>query len=311
MTSAWSWFIVILTLANIAAVVWLLQATASSRKPTSDDGSTGHRWDGDLTELNRPLPRWWYRLFLGSCVWGVGYLLLYPGLGSFRGFLGWDQKSQHAAEADAAARRQAPRYARFAAMTLDHLAQDPDAMATARSLFANSCTACHGSDGRGARGFPDLTDGDWLYGNEPETLVATIANGRAGVMPAWQAVLGGDGVAEIVAYLRAVRGEPMSGAAGNGAAKFATYCVACHGADGTGNRVIGAPNLTDSIWLYGGDAETLGQSVAAGRNGQMPAYRDAMGDDRVRLLAAFVLSLSQSAVAAPKPEPAHALSGGE
>jgi cytochrome c oxidase cbb3-type subunit 3 len=293
MSAGWSWFIIFVSLGNIAGALWLLWANGRTAMAKRAEEDTGHRWDQDLTELNNPLPRWWLWLFMGSVVWGLGYLVLYPGLGNFTGALGWTQADQHAAEIEAATRAQAPRYARFASMPLTELARDVDAMATARSLFANDCAGCHGSDGRGAPGFPNLTDDDWLYGSEPETLVTTISGGRGGVMPPWQATLGEEGVNEVVAYLLSLQGEaPGSERARAGAQKFATFCVACHGIDARGNRLVGAPNIADGIWLYGGDEASLRQSVAGGRHGQMPAHQGLLGPDRVRLMAAYVLSLS-------------------
>jgi cytochrome c oxidase cbb3-type subunit 3 len=294
MTSGWSWFIAVVALANVAGAVWLL--LANGRAVAADAAAkTTHVWDGDLTELNNPLPRWWFWLFILTVVWGLGYLVFYPGLGAWQGTLGWSSRNQLAGEVEAARAVQAPRYARFAGMTLEQLSRDPDAMGEARSLFANGCAGCHGSDARGAPGFPNLTDNDWLYGNEPETLLATIGGGRIGVMPGWQAALGDEGVAEVVAYV-----QSLSGTAGNpalveaGATRFATFCVACHGADARGNHVLGAPNLADTIWLYGGDAATLRTSIAAGRQNQMPAHEALLGKDRVRLMAAYVLSLGGS-----------------
>ena len=294
MTSGWSWFIAIVALANIAGAVWLL--LANGRAVSADVAKqTTHVWDGDLTELNNPLPRWWFWLFILTVIWGLAYLAFYPGLGAFRGYLGWSQQNQHAAEVEAARAIQAPRYARFAGMSLEQLAADPDAMGEARSLFANGCAACHGSDARGAPGFPNLTDGDWLYGNAPETIVTTIGAGRMGVMPGWQAALGDSGVEEVVAYVQSLSGTPARPELVQaGATRYATFCVACHGADARGNPVLAAPNLADTIWLYGGDADALRVSIAEGRQGQMPAHEALLGPDRVRLLAAYVLSLGQA-----------------
>lgn len=291
MTSGWSWFIAIVALANIAGAVWLL--LANGRAVSADVAKqTTHVWDSDLTELNNPLPRWWFWLFILTVVWGLAYLAFYPGLGAFRGYLGWSQENQHAAEVEAARAIQAPRYARFAGMSLEQLAGDPDAMGEARSLFANGCAGCHGSDARGAPGFPNLTDNDWLYGNAPETLVTTIGAGRMGVMPGWQAALGDSGVEEVVAYIQSLSGTPARPELVQaGAARYAAFCVACHGADARGNPVLAAPNLADTIWLYGGDTASLRKSVAEGRQGQMPAHEALLGPDRVRLLAAYVLSL--------------------
>ncbi len=292
MTSGWSWFIAIVALANVAGAVWLL--LANGRAVAADAAKqTTHVWDGDLTELNNPLPRWWVWLFILTVIFSLVYLALYPGLGNFAGQLGWSQQKQHAAEVQAAREVQAPRYARFAAMTLDDLSRDPDAMGEARSLWANGCAGCHGSDARGAPGFPNLTDADWLWGRDPETLVTTIGAGRIGAMPGWQAALTDAGVEEVVAYV-----QSLSGAASRpelveaGATRYAMFCVACHGVDARGNPLLGAPNLADSIWLYGGDAEALRVSIGQGRQGQMPAHEALLGKDRVRLLAAYVLSLS-------------------
>jgi cytochrome c oxidase cbb3-type subunit 3 len=302
MSSGWSWFIIIVTLANIGGAWWLLQANSETTIPKSEGSDTGHCWDEDLTELNSPLPRWWYWLFLITVIWGLGYLVFYPGLGNFAGVLGWTQRNQHADEVQAATEVQAPRYARFAELSLPALAGDPDAMGEARSLFANGCAGCHGSDARGAPGFPNLTDDDWLYGNTPESLLATIGSGRAGVMPGWQAVLGDDGVTEVVAYLQSLSGgagavSPASAPAPAGAARYAMFCAACHGADARGNQALGAPNLTDDIWLFGGDAESLRVSISEGRYNEMPAHAALLGADRVRLMAAYVLRLNASGAA--------------
>ncbi|TFG86296.1 MAG: cytochrome-c oxidase, cbb3-type subunit III [Chromatiales bacterium] len=295
MTSGWSWFIIIVSLANIAGAWWLLKANAQTTIPKSEGPDTGHVWDEDLTELNSPLPRWWYWLFVLTVVWGLGYLVFYPGLGNFAGVLGWTQQNQHAAEVQAAMAVQAPRYARFAGLSLPALSQDPDAMGEARSLFANGCAGCHGSDARGAPGFPNLTDDDWLYGNAPETLVTTIGSGRAGVMPGWEAALGNDGVTEVVAYVQSLGGSAADPAlAQAGAPRYAMFCIACHGPDARGNQVLGAPNLTDDIWLFGGDAGSLRVSIGEGRYNEMPAHTALLGPERVRLMAAYVLGLSAS-----------------
>ncbi|MEO8224240.1 MAG: cytochrome-c oxidase, cbb3-type subunit III [Gammaproteobacteria bacterium] len=292
MTSGWSWFIIIVVLANVAGALWLLFANSRGVVAKTAGLDTGHVWDGDLTELNNPLPRWWFWMFVLTTVWALGYLVFYPGLGNFAGTLGWTQQKQFAAEVRTARERQAPRYARFLAMSLPELSRDPDAMGEARSLFANGCAGCHGSDARGAPGFPNLTDKDWLYGSDPETLVATVSGGRIGAMPAWQPALTDAGVTEVVAYVQSLGGRPADAAlAQAGAARYAIYCVACHGVDGKGNHVLGAPNLTDDIWLYGGDAESLRVSIGQGRQGQMPAHEALLGKDRVRLVAAYVLSL--------------------
>lgn len=294
MTSGWSWFITIVTLVNIVAAMWLLFANG---KATTEGGAdTGHVWDGDIRDGNTPLPRWWFWLFVLTTVWGVGYLLFYPGLGNYSGVFRWSQEEQHAEEVTAALAKQAPRYARFATLSLPALAADADAMGEARSLFANGCAGCHGSDARGATGFPNLTDADWLYGSDPAAVELTIGAGRIGVMPAWGAALGPDGVAETVAYVQRLAGIATdAGKADAGAARYAMFCVACHGADGRGNVALGGANLTDDVWLHGGDAESLRVSIADGRQNEMPAHEGLLGRDRVRLLAAYVLSLGGGA----------------
>lgn len=294
MTAGWSWFIIILSLANIAGVVWLLFANGRAVVADTAAGKTTHVWDEDLTELNNPLPRWWFWLFILAVAWGLGYLVFFPGLGAWRGTLGWTQQAQHATEVQAAREQQAPRYARFAGLSLEQLAQDPDAMGEARSLFANGCAGCHGSDARGAPGYPNLTDNDWLYGSAPETVVATISGGRLGMMPGWEAVLTDSGVDEVVAYVQSLSSTPVNpGLVQAGAARYAQLCVACHGADARGNQALGAPNLADNTWLYGGDTRSLRTTIGAGRQNQMPAHEALLGPDRVRLLAAYVLSLGQ------------------
>jgi cytochrome c oxidase cbb3-type subunit 3 len=309
MTTGWTLFIVILTAINVVGAVWLLWVT-SRRAPGEKAGggeTTGHTWDGNLREFNNPLPRWWLWLFYGTVVFGIVYLALYPGLGSWKGLRGWTQQQQWQEQVDAADAAAAPVYARFAGMSLDDLSKDPDAMRVARNLFANNCAMCHGSDARGAKGFPNLTDGDWLYGGDADTILATISYGRNGVMPAWGETLGPQGVEETVAYVLTLSGQQApADLAAEGKAKFEMYCSGCHGMDGKGLQAVGAPNLTDDIWLYGSDATELRFGITNGRNNQMPAQLETLGETKVRLMAAYVMSLSprpaQAAPETPAPE---------
>jgi len=298
MTSGWSIFIVVLTILNILACVWLLRWTAKPKHAGEQIGGgtdTGHTWDGDLREYNNPLPRWWLWVFYITVAFGLLYLALYPGLGNFGGIRGWSQAEQYAQERATADARAAEFLAPFAAMTVPALAAEPQAMATAHNLFQNHCAQCHGSDGGGARGFPNLANSDWQWGGDPDSIVQTIAGGRVAAMTPWVEVLGDEGVDQVVAYVRQLSGQPADAAkAAAGATQFQTYCMACHGADGKGMAAVGAPNLTDGVWLYGGDEATIRETVVHGRMGQMPAFEEKLGPERVRLLAAYVLRMSSN-----------------
>jgi cytochrome c oxidase cbb3-type subunit 3 len=293
MTRAHSIFIVALTVANIAGALWLLWWTRRSPvEAASPIGTTGHVWDEDLTELNNPLPRWWLWLFIITVAFGGVYLALYPGLGSWQGTLGWSSRGEHARESRANAERIEHTLQPFAARAVTDLRHDAAALAIGRNLFLNNCAACHGSDGGGAPGFPNLTDKDWLWGGDPDTVVATISNGRMGVMPAWGPVLGHEGVENVVDYVFSLQGRKLeAGDVTAGKAKFAELCAACHGADAHGNPAMGAPNLTDGTWLHGGAPATVRQTIEGGRIGTMPAHLARLGETRIKLLAAYVLSL--------------------
>jgi len=298
MSSGWSIFIVVVTIVNILACVWLLRWTAKPKSATEKIGGgadTGHTWDGDLREYNNPLPKWWLWLFYITVVFGLLYLVLYPGLGNFGGTQGWSQAGQYEQEKEAVETRAAQLLAPFAAMTVPELAGNAQAMATANNLFQNNCAQCHGSDGGGARGFPNLADADWQWGGDPDSIVQTISGGRMAAMTPWGEVLGDEGVDQVVAYVQQLSGQPTDAAkAAAGETHFQTFCSACHGMDGKGMHAVGAPNLTDDVWLYGGDAATIRETVVNGRMGQMPAFADKLGEQRVRLLAAYVLRMSGS-----------------
>ena len=294
MTRAHSIFIIALTIANIAGALWLLWWTR--RSPVDAGlpiGTTGHVWDEDLTELNNPLPRWWLWLFIITVAFGGVYLALYPGLGTWQGTLGWSSRGEHETQSRANAQRIEQTLKPYAARAVTDLRHDGAALAIGRNLFLNNCAACHGSDGGGAPGFPNLTDKDWLWGGDPDTVVATISNGRTGVMPAWGPVLGERGVENVVDYVFSLQGRKLeAGDVDAGKAKFAELCSACHGADAHGNPAMGAPNLTDGTWLHGGALATVRETIDKGRNGTMPAHLARLGETRVKLLAAYVLSLS-------------------
>ena len=292
----WHWYIAILTVLSIIACVWLLRwMTSGYQKPDGDVESTGHVWDGDLTELNNPLPRWWLGLFYITLAFGGFYLLLYPGLGSFSGMLDWTSKGEYEAEVERVEARVGPLFERYQQTDILTLIKDEEALKIGQRLFVNYCSTCHGSDARGARGYPNLRDKAWMWGGDPDNIKTSILDGRIGVMPGWEAALGGEsGVDEVTQYVLSLSGRAtISLLAERGEKKYQLFCVACHGADGKGNPTLGAPDLTDDVWLYGGSITRIAESIARGRSGQMPAHREFLGEAKVHLIAAYVYGLSQ------------------
>lgn len=303
MTTGLHLFVVVLTLANIVAAVWLLWWMRKRRgESASTTDTTGHVWDGDLQEYNNPLPRWWLWLFILTVIFSLVYFVLYPALGSARGVLGWTQQKQWQ-QMQAEQEQRAQRVlARFSGIPLEDLVRDTEALKIGRNLFANNCAACHGSDGGGAIGFPNLTDGDWLWGGDPETIRTTIHAGRIGAMPAWEAVLGTRGVENVLAYVLSLSGrKAAAGDPAEGRVQFELLCSACHGTDGHGMTAVGAPNLTDNVWLHGGSVDSIRKVIANGVNNAMPAQGERLGEERVRLLTAYVMSLGTERVAQSGP----------
>jgi cytochrome c oxidase cbb3-type subunit III len=290
----WNYYIIIPTVLGIIACFLLIRWLSGDIHPDQHGKEMDHVWDETLVELNNPLPRWWLNMFYITLFFGIGYLALYPGLGTFKGLLGWTSIGQYQAEVDKADSEYGPLFKRYAQMDIPAVAADPAARRMGERMFMNYCAQCHGSDARGARGFPNLHDNDWLYGGEPQTIEQTILDGRNGVMPSWEAALGGEaGVSDMAEYVFSLSGRQTDEAAAQRAKeKFATICAACHGADGKGNQAMGAPNLTDNVWLYGGSKKVVMETIAKGRNGHMPAHRDFLGEEKVHLLAAYVYSLS-------------------
>lgn len=295
----WSLFISIITIVSIIACGVLLKVMSTRNASGSQVETTGHSWDEDLVELNNPLPRWWMWLFYISILFGLVYLVLYPGLGTFSGSYQWTSKKQYEEEVAFAEAQSAPIYDKYAKTDLKQLASDPDAMAIGQKLFLNNCAQCHSSDARGGTGYPNLTDPDWIYGGEPETIKETITNGRKGVMPAWGALLGDDGVKDMAHYVMSLNGRTFDSLrAARGKDKFMTTCVACHGPEGKGNPAIGAANLTKPNLLHGADEPALIETISKGRIDTMPAQKELLGEARVHILAAYVWSLSNSPGAA-------------
>lgn len=301
----WHYYIAVITIASIAGCGILLWSQSKFKVKLDADGkpqtTTGHVWDEDLTELNSPMPRWWIGLFWISILFAAVYLVLYPGLGAWRGTLGWDQVSEYKAELKQAKAEYGPLFEQYAKLDLKAVAADPQAHAIGERLFLTYCSQCHGSDARGSKGFPNLADSDWLHGGEPDTIKTTIMGGRTGMMPPMGAALGSDKDIESVAhYVRSLSGlsaDPIKVAFGK--SKFAT-CVACHGAEGKGNTMLGAPNLADKTWLYGGSVDTVMETIRKGRTNTMPAFGDFLGEEKVHVLAAYVWSLSNPVPPAPK-----------
>jgi cytochrome c oxidase cbb3-type subunit 3 len=289
----WDVYIAIISVASIVACGVFLKSQ-SVRKAPGAAPTTGHVWDEDLAEYNNPLPRWWSWLFYLTIVFALVYLILYPGLGSWQGTLGWSQVGQLQQEQARAAKLYGPLYEKFAAIEVEVLAKNPEALAIGQKLFLNTCAQCHASDGAGSRGFPNLTDRDWLWGGDAKTVKATISDGRTGTMPPFGPALGEQGVKDVTHYvmslserthdsLRRARGEGL----------FKATCSACHGADGKGNAALGAPNLSDRTWLHGSAESAIVETVTRGRTNHMPAHKELLDEAKIHLLTAYVLSLSR------------------
>lgn len=286
----WALYVAGLTLLGIAACIALLWWTQRMNTEVHADDSTGHVWDEDLTEMNNPLPRWWIGMFALSCVFGLVYLALYPGLGSFGGWLGWTQENQVARQAQQSAQKTAPIYAAFEAQSIEQLAHDPSATATGDRLFMNNCAQCHGSDARGSLGFPNLTDAHWSWGGTPEQILQTIRDGRVGNMPPMAAAVGDENdVRNVAQYVLSLSGAPHDAArAEQGAEKF-MVCAACHGMDGRGNTALGAPDLTAGVFGHGPVTEAhIMDMVNNGKLAEMPAWGHRFSTQQLRVLTAYV-----------------------
>lgn len=292
MSSFWSLWIIILTVITLVAITWLLFSNRKS-KNSGPDTTTGHIYDG-IEEYDNPLPAWWFYMFVLSIVFSVGYLIAYPGMGNFKGVLGWTQINQWQDDVDRAEKKYGAVFAEYAALPVEELGKHPKALKMGQRLFANNCAQCHGSDARGSYGFPNLTDSQWLYGSSPEQIKTTLLHGRTGVMPPWGAALGDDGVVNVSNYVLGLSGREVDQqSAAAGAEKFTMFCSSCHGADGTGSVVFGAPDLTNNIWQYGGSPGLVQRSIRSGRTGMMPAHKDLLSEDKIHLLTAYIYSLSQ------------------
>lgn len=293
MSLFWNVWIIGLTVTCLVLVTWVLFANRKIK--VNKDGepqTTGHVYDG-IEEYDNPMPKWWFNLFVITLAFAVVYLFLYPGLGSYKGYFGWTQVNQWEAEMAKAQEKYGPIYTKFAEMPIEEVAVDNQANKIGARLFADNCAVCHGSDARGAMGFPNLVDNDWLYGGSPEKILETLNNGRVAAMPPWGAALGEDGVDAMSHYVMSLSGRDHDKSKATAAeTQYMSMCAACHGADGKGNQLLGAPNLTDNIWLYGGSQRRIVETLNKGRSGMMPAQKNLLQPEKIHLLAAYVYSLS-------------------
>ncbi|NTS77307.1 cytochrome-c oxidase, cbb3-type subunit III [Catenovulum sp. SM1970] len=314
MSTFWSLWVIVITTITLVFVFWTLWTNSKNYTGIEEGESMGHEFDG-IEELNNPLPKWWTIMYWITGVWGVLYLILYPGMGNYEGVLGWKSSNQdirsiadskeateqgfaeglqvqYDVEVKKSNEKFGPLFQSYASKDIDALMQDEKALEIGQRLYLQNCSQCHGSDARGATGFPNLTDDDWLYGGEFAHIKTTLLNGRKAAMPAWIDAFGEQGIKDMTAYVLSLSGRDVNVASAKaGEAKFGV-CAACHGADGKGNIAFGAPNLTDNIWLYGGSERAVAETLTHGRNGVMPAWKDILGEDKVHLISAYVYSLS-------------------
>ncbi len=287
----WSFYVAGLTVASLLFCLFVLIANSRRPEPTADN-TTGHVWDGDIREANNPLPRWWMGLYLLSCIFAIGYLVWYPG--AFKGIGDWTSAGQYQAERKEVEATLAPIYAEFTNKPAEELIADPKAMAIGQRLFLNNCAQCHGADARGGRSFPNLTDNDWLYGGTAEKITETITDGRNGIMPSQAAVFESPADIENVAqYVLSLSGSSSDAIKAQKGKKAFTACAACHGPDGKGNQDLGAPNLTDRIWLHGGGMQNVTAAINNGFNNQMPSHKAILTQDQIHVLTGYVMSLSK------------------
>ncbi|EAQ99389.1 cytochrome-c oxidase, cbb3-type subunit III [Congregibacter litoralis] len=291
MTSFWSGWVIVLTSLTLILVTWLL--FANRKRNPIDEKTTGHIYDG-IEEWDNPLPGWWFAMFVITIVWGIGYLVAYPGMGNFPGVLGWSSATQHEQEVAVADEKFRAMRDKYLAMSIEDIYQDPKVRKMGMRIYGNNCSQCHGLDAAGALGFPNLTDNDWLYGGSPEAIKHTLVNGRQAAMPPWESILGEQGIMEATAYVLSLNSrEADDELVAAGEKHYQTYCVACHGPEAKGNPLMGAPNLTNGIWLYGGSEEQIAHSLRIGRNGQMPAFGNTLSEDKIHLVSAYIYGLSK------------------
>ncbi len=297
MSAFWSWWIIGIFLLTVAGVTWVLISNrryeVQEKPKDGEPPTTGHVYDG-IEEYDNPLPSWWFNMFVASVVFALAYVVFYPGLGSYPGLLNWTSAKQWQEQEDKAEARFEKVYARFEGQSIEELSLNPEAFKIGRRLFGNNCAVCHGSDGGGTYGFPDLTDGDWLYGGTAQAIEASITHGRKGAMPAWSAVIDESAINDVTEYLFKLGGQEHKEALASAGEKvYKTYCAGCHGAEALGNHAMGAPNLADDVWLYGRSPEMIRTTIRSGRQGAMPAQKEQLHESKIRLLSSYVYALSR------------------
>lgn len=291
MSEAWSQYVIALTTIMMVGIIWVL--FANRRGDGAEGKTTGHEHDG-IEEYDNPLPLWWFYLFVISIVFSIVYLIFFPGMGNYPGLLNWTSIDKWEQEQQQAEQKYSAVFARYRDMPIEQLHQERAAMKMAQRVFANNCAQCHGVDAKGSLGFPDLSDKDWLYGGAAEQISHSIQQGRVAAMPAWGQILGEQGVTDTAHYvLKLSAADHDSERAKAGEKSYQSFCIACHGANGAGNPLLGAANISDSIWLYGGDLTSISESIRNGRNGVMPAHANKINPDKLHLLSAYVYGLSR------------------
>ena len=291
MIGLWSRWVIVLAVLTIGISVFLFVGGMRVKLPIQADGTTGHNWDG-IREGVRNLPWWWILYSAIGFIVPIGYLVLYAGFDSFKGALGWSSEEKLQRDVAANNAKLEALIEPWRALTVEQLAENAAAVSIGHRLYLDNCAACHGTTALGNQtlGAPDLTDADWQYGGGGETIVASILDGRNGVMPPWGAALGHNGVNEVASYVLSLGGvkSPADWVAA-GKQRYETLCVSCHGPEGLGSAALGAPNVTDRVWLYGGSFASVATSIRDGRAGVMPAWRSRLNNDQARLIAAWVV----------------------
>jgi cytochrome c oxidase cbb3-type subunit III len=294
--AGWAWYVAVLTIVSLLACLWLLKSNSTRIERKDQPELHGHnQWD-ELQEYDNPLPKWWSNLFIITVVFALGYLALFPGLAILPGVLGWSSQERYKNEVANVNAEIDPIFNAYLKQDVATVAQDKGALQIGSRLFQTYCVQCHGTDMRGSRGFPNLVDADWQFAGTPDGIKQTIMEGRNGIMPPMGEQLSAEQVKNVTQYVLSLSNRSTSKEAATlGEATYKQICIACHGPDAKGNQALGAPNLTDNVWLYGGSAATIEEGIVKGRAGQMPAQKELLGEARVHLLAAYVYAQSREA----------------